>query len=523
MVVIPDSLDQLSAQELRELLIGLMAKVEKQEQTISSDARELVYRQTKIDQLTHEMTVLKRQRFGRSREQLDSTQVSLLDEAFDEDLAAIEHELKNLTPPKKDTEPPSKPKRAALPADLPRVDVNHEPDSTTCKCGCQLKRIGEDVSEKLDYMPGVFTVERHVRGKWVCASCETLTQAPVPAQVIDKGIPTAGLLAQVLVAKYADHLPLYRQEKIFGRAGLEIARSTLGAWVGMCGVQLQPLVDALKASVLSHSILHADETPIPMLKPGNKKTHRAYLWAYAPGVFETTRAVVYDFCESRAGEHARAFLGKSDQDGGWSGTLVCDDYVAYKALFTKGITESGCMAHARRKLFELHANHSSLIAGEGLKFFELLYDVERDAKARSAGDRRQIRQEKAKPVADALHKWLLLQRSKVPDGSATAKALDYSLKRWVALTHYLYNGQVPIDNNWCENQIRPAALGRNNWLFAGSLRAGQRAAAVMSLIQSAKINGHDPYAYMKDILTRLPTQKNSQIEELLPQNWQPAA
>lgn len=529
MVVIPDSLDQLSAQELRELLTGLMSKVAQQDQqiakldqTVSRDAKELLYRQTKIDQLTHEMAVLKRHQFGRSCEQLDSTQVSLLEEAFDEDLAAIEQELKNLTPPPKtDTEPPKKPKRAALPADLARVDVRHEPDCTTCKCGCQLKRIGEDVSEKLDYTPGVFTVERHVRGKWVCSSCETLTQAPVPAQVIDKGIPTAGLLAQVLVAKYADHLPLYRQEKIFGRAGLEIPRSTLGAWVGMCGVQLQSLVDALKTSVLSHSILHADETPIPMLKPGNKKTHRAYLWAYAPGAFEATRAVVYDFCETRAGEHARAFLGKSDEGGGWSGTLVCDDYVAYKALFTKGVKESGCVAHARRKLFDLHANHTSLIAAEGLKFFELLYDVERESKALGAEDRKKIRQEKAKPVADALHKWLLLQRNKVPNGSATAKALDYSLKRWVALTHYLYDGQVPIDNNWCENQIRPAALGRSNWLFAGSLRAGQRAAAVMSLIQSAKINGHDPYAYMKDILTRLPTQKNSQIENLLPHRWTP--
>ena len=518
MVVIPDSLDQLSAQEVRELLTGLITKVAQQDQ-------ELVYRQTKIDQLTHEMAVLKRNQFGRSREQLDSTQVRLLEEAFDEDLAAIEQELNNLTPPPKtDTEPPKKPKRAALPDNLPRVDVHHEPDSTSCKCGCQLKRIGQDVSEKLDYTPGVFTVERHVRGKWVCSNCETLTQAPVPAQVIDKGIPTAGLLAHVLVAKYADHLPLYRQEKIFGRAGLEIPRSTLGAWVGMCGVQLQPLVDALKASVLSHSILHADETPVPMLKPGNKKTHRAYLWAYAPGVFEATRAVVYDFCDSRSGEHARAFLGKTnaeDANSGWNGTLICDDYVAYKALFAKGITESGCMAHARRKLFELHANHSSRIAAEGLKFFDLLYDVERDVKALNAEDRKRIRQEKAKPVADALHKWLLLQRSKVPDGSATAKALDYSLKRWVALTHYLYDGQVPIDNNWCENQIRPVALGRGNWLFAGSLRAGQRAAAVMSLIQSAKINGHDPYAYMKDILTRLPTQKNSQIEELLPHRWTP--
>ena len=193
------------------------------------------------------------------------------------------------------------------------MDQHHEPESTTCTtagCGCTLKRIGEDVSEKLDYTPGLFTVERHIRGKWACAQCQTLTQAPVPAQIIDKGIPTAGLLAQVLVAKYADHLPLYRQETIFARAGMALPRSTLSAWVGMCGVHLQPLVDALKDEILSHAVLHADETPVAMLKPGNKKTHRAYLWAYAPGAFEDLKAVIYDFCESRAGAHARTFLGE---------------------------------------------------------------------------------------------------------------------------------------------------------------------------------------------------------------------
>ena len=193
------------------------------------------------------------------------------------------------------------------------MDQHHEPESTTCTtegCGCTLKRIGEDVSEKLDYTPGLFTVERHIRGKWACAKCQTLTQAPVPAQIIDKGIPTAGLLAQVLVAKYADHLPLYRQEGIFARAGMALPRSTLAQWVGVCGVQLQPLVDALKTEILSHAVLHADETPVAMLKPGNKKTHRAYLWAYAPGAFENLKAVVYDFCESRSGAHARSFLGE---------------------------------------------------------------------------------------------------------------------------------------------------------------------------------------------------------------------
>jgi transposase len=398
---------------------------------------------------------------------------------------------------------------------LPRIQVSHEPDSTTCGCGCQLKRIGEDISEKLDYTPGVFTVERHVRGKWACAKCETLIQAPVPAQVIDKGIPTSSLLAQVLVAKYSDHLPLYRQEAIFGRAGFAIPRSTLAAWVGACGVQLQPLVDALKQAMLSHAVLHADETPVAMLKPGNKKTHRAYLWAYAPGAFENLKAVVYDFCESRAGEHARTFLGE------WKGSLVCDDYGGYKMGFTGGITEAGCLAHSRRKFFDLHVSNKSTIAAQALLYIGQLYDVEREVKTLTPAERLAIRQVKSKPLADALQQWMLLQRRQITDGSATAKALDYSLKRWTALTQFLDNGQLPIDNNWIENQIRPIAIGRNNWLFAGSLRAGQRAAAVMSLIQSSKLNGHDPYAYLKDVLARLPTHKNNQIEELLPHRWQP--
>jgi transposase len=217
-----------------------------------------------------------------------------------------------------------------------------------------LKRIGQDVAEKLDYQPGVFTVERHIRGKWVCAKCETLVQAPVPAHVIDKGIPTTGLLAQVLVAKYADHLPLYRQENIFARAGLALPRSTLAQWVGQCGVQLQPLADALRAELLRHSVLHADETPVAMLKPGHGKTHRAYLWSYCTTTYNQMKAVVFDFADSRAGQHARDFLGLPGASG-WQGSLVCDDFSGYKACFEMGVTEAGCLAHARRKFHELWA------------------------------------------------------------------------------------------------------------------------------------------------------------------------
>jgi transposase len=498
MVVQSQSLDGLSAVQLRELTVRLTAEVK--------------HKQALIDKLTHENALLKRIKFAAQSERFDAEQFSLLDDSVAEDVRsnadtpmgqAMAHGFR------------VQPKRQLLPPQLPRREVLHEPESTVCQCGCQMKRIGEDIAEKLDYAPGVFTVERHIRGKWACKKCERLVQAPVAAHVIDKGIPTAGLLAHVLVAKFADHLPLYRQEAIFSRAGYAVPRSTLAQWVGACGVQLQPLVDALRAEVLSHSVLHADETPVAMLKPGTGKTHRAYLWAYAPGAFEDIRAVIYDFCESRAGAHARAFLE------GWQGSLVCDDFSGYKALMAQGITEVGCLAHARRKFFDLHATSKSVVAASALLQFGKIYEVERDLQRSSAEERLAQRQARSRPILHALHRWMVQTRLKVPDGSAIARALDYSLKRWDALTRFASDGRLPIDNNHIENQIRPVAIGRNNWLFAGSLRAGQRAAAVMTLIQSARLNGHDPYAYLKDVLTRLPTQRASQITLLLPHRWTP--
>ena len=252
-------------------------------------------------------------------------------------------------------------------------------------------------------------------------------------------------LAQVLVAKYADHQPLYRQEGIFGRAGLAIPRSTLAQWVGICGVRLQPLVDALKQELLHHRVLHADETPVAMLKPGNGKTHRAYLWAYAPGAFEDMKAVVYDFCESRAGAHARAFLGE------WCGSLICDDYAGYKASFGQGVVEAGCLAHARRKFFELHAANRSQIAEFALNEFALLYEIERQIKELPPAQRLEIRQRRSRPILDSLRQWMVLQRQQVAPNSATAKALDYSLKRWGALTRFMDDAQLSVDNNWIGN------------------------------------------------------------------------
>src|SRR5690625_2400958 len=306
------------------------------------------------------------------------------------------------------------------------------------------------------------------------------SKTKAPAHVIDKGLASHRLLAHVLVAKYADHLPLYRQQKRFAREGITLPLFTLADWVGQCGHALQPLVDALREEVLQKHVLHADETLTKVLRADkDRKTHRAYLWAYAPAIHEGLNAVIYDFTPSRAG------------------------------------------AHASRKFYELHVANKSEIAAQALASFKALYAIEAEAKDLTAKEREQRRQEKARPILEKLHDWMLAQRTLVPDGSGTAKALDYSLKRWAALTRYLDDGYVPIDNNHIEQQIRPLALGRKNWLFAGSLRAGQRAAAVMTLIQSAKLNGHDPLAYLGDLLERLPTQPNNQIHELLPHHWQP--
>src|SRR5574343_472480 len=507
-MMIPASLDQLTPDELRQLLAQSQADLRLKEQ-------ELQQRQHKIDQLTFELAYYKRQRYGTKAEQWPEEQRLLFAETRETDLTALTEELSRLSAPA--TPRISSPaRRHPLPADLPRTDIHHEPEHTDCACGRTMQRIGEEVAEKLDYTPGVFTVERQGRGKWVCRACDTLVQAPVPAHVIDKGIPTTGLLAQVLVAKYQDHLPLYRLEGIFGRAGYAIPQSTLAQWVGQMGVVLQPLVEALKAELMTCPVLHADETPVAMLDPGAGKTRRAYLWSYSIGALERVKAVVYDFAESRAGRHAQAFLGD------WRGTLVCDDYSGYKALIADGVTEAGCMAHARRKFFDLHANNQSQIAGQSLATIQKLYQIEREVAELTPEERRRIRGEQAKPILDEFHNWLTRHRMQVPNGSGTARAMDYSLKRWTALAHYIDDGQVPIDNNWIENRIRPIATGRKNWLFAGSLRAGKQAAAIMSLIQSAKLNGHDPFVYLKDILSRLPTQPNSRIGELLPHRWLPS-
>jgi len=521
----------LNADELRHFaasVVGLLdaqrSALEQKDAVIASQATllqkkdsEIQHKDLKISQLTHEMAILKRWRFGRASEAFHGLQREIFEESIDEDFAAVEIELDQLRLSPKGGQKKA-PSRNPLPPHLPRIDIPHEPENTVCGCGCQMKRVGEDVSEKVDYVPGTFQVERHVRGKWVCRQCDTIMQAPVAPHVIDKGLPTTRLLAVVLISKYLDHLPLHRQSEIYARLGVNLATSTLAEWVGACGVKLQPLIDALKARLLKRSVMHADETPMPTLQPGLGKTHRSYLWAYGTTSYDPDPIVVYDFSAGRSGEHARAFLS------GWAGHLVCDDFSGYKKLFKlpEPMTEVGCLAHARRKFADILANQkTSTLAPEALEYYGALYAVERKAKdlGLDAEGRRALRQAEAVPVANALHAWLTMRLKAAVPNSATAKAINYSLRRWEALTRYLGDGELPIDNNWIENRIRPLALGRKSWLFAGSDRAGRRATAVMSLLQTAKMHGLDPYAYLADVLERLPGMPASRIEELLPDAW----
>lgn len=498
---------QASPDDAGESMLGLR-------ELIARMQSELQFEKTRNEALNLEVARLKRWRFGSSSESLDSTTQAVLFDAIAadtllEDLAAQEALKAKPSAPRAKAQAI----RQALPASLPRIDRHHEPLKTECACGQTLKRIGEEVSEQLDCVPAQFFVLRHIRGKYACACCQTIQATPLPAQMIDKGIPAPGLLAQVAVAKHDDHLPLYRQSEIYARSGVHIPRSSMAQWLGICGVRLAPLGELLRQYILSHSVIHVDETPVSLLAPGKGKTKKAYVWVYRTTNFVAQRAVYYDFCKDRSGEHPRRVLAD------FSATMVTDDYSGYHALHRGGVSAALCWAHARRKLFEAHRDTGSEIAGQAVALIAKLYEIEREAGDLTPQARQLLRQARSKPIVQALHAWLIARRQALAKADVTARAIDYSLSNWTALTRFLDDGDVPIDNNAAENSIRPLAIGRRNWLFVGSLQAGVRAGVILSLIESAKLNGHDPWAYLKDVFERLPTLKNRDLAQLLPHNW----
>ena len=492
----------------------LSAQLALQQAQAAKDEQDIRQRDLKIQALSLELSHLRRTRYGKTSEALAPEQRELFQETWDADLAAVEAEVEQLgRAPAAKARRRAHPGRQALPEHLPRVEYRHEPDSCTCgQCGSALIKIGEDISEQLDVEPARFFVNRHIRPQYACRACATVSAAPIVPALIDGGLAASGLLAWVITGKYLDHLPLYRLEQIAQRQNVPLSRATQAEWVGRIGVALQPLADRLAVLLRECAILHADETPVAQLDPGAGKTKRAYLWAYRSNALNTgpPPIVVFDYQTSRSGRHAQDFLD------GWTGYLMVDDYAGYKAMFDKGITELGCMAHARRKFFEIQAANASPIASEALVRIGQLYAIEAQAKAFGIEDRARLRAEQSMPRLNALREWLMQTRTGVAQGSATARAIDYSLKRWEALARYASRGDLPIDNNPVENAIRPIALGRKNWLFTGSERAGKRAAAIQSLLATAKLNEMDPAAWLKDTLHKLPTWPNSRIDELLP-------
>jgi transposase len=515
------SLAEVAAQMLTR--IGEQSKqLDERNKRIAEQALVIKFKDAKLEKVIFELARLKAYQFGAKTERMSAEQRLLFEEAMAEDRASLEAQLaalqgdedkKTALPATGDKEK-RKPRRQPIPDHLRREEHRSEPQNTTCGCGQPMVRIGEDISEKLDIVPAEFFAQRHIRGKWACKCCQTLVQEPVEPQVIDKGMPAAGLVAHVLVSRFVDHLPYYRQEDINARSNVHTPRSTLASWSGQGGAALEPLFDVHCEFILGADVVHADETPVRLLDPGAGKTKRAYVWAYARSAFDALPGVAYDFCLGRGGKYAVEFLGD------WSGTLVRDEFSGYDSVIKLHHRKAaGCLAHARRKFDELIKDNQSPVALQAVQRIAWIYRIEREVQSLTVSERLAARQSRSKPLWDELHVWLQLERKRVPDGSGIAGAIDYSLNHWAALTANLSDGNVPVDNNHIENQMRPWAVGRKSWLFAGSELAGQRAAIVMSLVVSAKLNGHDPWAYLKDVLTRLPTLPSGRIEELLPHRW----
>ena len=484
--------------------------------------RKLASRDALIAKLVTEIARLRRWRFGRSAERMDDT-VAQLELALDAlqaarqevDAAAVPDAVDPPVREQARVVPLRRPARR-LPAHLPRKIITHVPAHCSCPdCGSPLRRLGEDICEVLDFVPGYFQVMRHVRPKLSCRQCARVVQAPAPSRPIERGLASAGLLAQVLVAKYADHTPLYRQQGIYRRAGVELERATLAQWVGQGAKLLAPLAAAVSRYVLAAEKVHADDTPVPVLDPGRGRTKTGRIWTYVrddrPAGSRAPPAVWYGYSPNRQGQHPREHLKR------FAGILQADGYAGYGAIYESGrVLEAACWAHVRRKFYDIHVAERSPIAAEAISRIGSLYAIERDIRGQPPQKRRAVREQRAAPLLDALHRWLGATLQTVSTKSNLAGAIKYALARWTALTRYCDDGRIEIDNNTAERSIRPIVLGRRNYLFAGSDGGGESAAHIYTLIGTALLNGIEPYAYLREVLGRIADHPINRIDELLP-------
>ncbi len=479
-----------------------------------------------VEALKEEVVRLRRWRFGRSSEVIDTG-------------VAPELPLTGAVPPPEPTptsatplDRPAVPKLMAvdtptgakrsrrparsLPPELPRIVREHVPTSCNCpECGERLLKLGQDTSEQLDYVPGYFQVIRHVRPKLACGTCARIVQAPAPMRPIERGLPTAGLLAQVIAAKYADHCPLYRQEGIYRRSGVELPRAMLASWVGESASLLDPLVGALERYVLATEKLHADDTPVPVLSPGKGRTRTGRLWVYVrddrPSAGPDPPAVVYRYSPDRKAERPHAHLRS------FTGILQADAYSGFTPLYAGGqILEAACWAHARRKYYDVYVVDRSPTAAEALARIGQLYAIEREIRGQAPTARADARRVRSAPLLSALRTWLRAAHATLSAKSPLAGAIQYTLSRWAALTRYVDDGRIEIDNNAAERAIRALVLGRRNYLFAGSDAGGETAARLYSLVGTCRLNGVDPHGYLRYVLERIAEHPINRIDELLP-------
>ncbi len=484
---------------------------------ILSQQLELLSHRSEIEHLKLLIAKLRRMQFGRRSEKVERQieQLELKLEELEASRAVVEPQPSGQALPAVPAAPASK-TRHPLPEHLPRVIHTHLPAKQTCpSCGGAMKKLGEDVSEMLEYIPASFTVLRHVRPRLCCAGCEIVVQAPAPSRPIDRGLAGPGLLAHVLTAKFCDHLPLYRQSEIYAREGVDLDRSTLAKWVGETSSLVAPLVEVLRRYVLSADKLHGDDTPVPVLAPGNGKTKTGRLWTYVrddrPAGSEGAPAAWFAYSPDRKGEHPQRHLKD------FTGILQADAYAGFNKLYEDGsIREAPCMAHIRRKFYDLMEAQRSPIATEAVERIAPLYAIEKEIRGRSPAERQKIRNTRARPLLDAMKAWLEASLPKLSRKSDNAAAIHYALARWDALMRYLDDGRIEIDNSAAERALRAVAVGRRNYLFAGSDAGGERAAVFYSLLGTAKLNGLDPEAYLREVLQRINDHPVNRIEDLLP-------
>ena len=486
---------------------------------VSSLASEVKSQALLIEKLKHQLAGMRQHRFGSRSEALDQLALTLEDEEI---AASAQEPAPDDTNADQPAAPKDKPKRKPLPGHLPRNETTLSPGDACAECGGDLKTLGDDVTEELEYVPGRFVVNRIVRPRMACTCCEMFHQAALPSRPIERGRPGPGLLAHVLVNKYADHSPLYRQSQIFQREGIDLDRSTLADWVGKSATLLEPLADAIQRHVLSGQAVFADDTPVKLLSPGAGKTKTARLWAYVrderPWASEAPPAAFYRFSRDRKGEQPTEHLKD------YTGWMHADGYAGFNELYRSGrVREVACMAHIRRKLVDVFKSQGSVTAEEAIKRIAALYGIEKEVRGLLPEYRAAIRQEKAKPLLDDLEHWLSDQLPKISGKSDLAKAIRYALTRIKKLRPYIDQGILEIDNNSAERSMRCVALGRKNYLFMGSEGGGKSAAIAYTLIETAKLNGIDPQAWLTDTLARIADHKITKLDELLPWRYAEAS